>query len=188
MPPSPPIQQQQQEVTATLTSSRASNLIQDIISEEPSPPYTPYPSPGEQSLLFGPQRPWETTINPQSTHQQQSYLSSIPQDIYARNVTILDLKDPENHVENVGIYFYYPHSIFITLIIHQNYLPLNHSSNISSSGSAYNITGGNVMFAKPGDAALGGWLCTNCRGSGQTQSLMGGGLCSRCRGVGRLFQ
>ncbi|CAG8556294.1 13742_t:CDS:2 [Ambispora leptoticha] len=168
-------------------SSASISSKNDIISEEPSPAYTPYPSPGEQSLLFGPQRPWEnTTITPQSTSFTATYYPQTTPGKPCRKCWELFVIPHVYSNNSSNNYYGYANNQYQQQSHHNHSTqPLNYSSN---SGATYNNIPGNVLVVKPGDAALGGWLCTNCRGSGQAQTLMGGGFCSRCRGVGRLFQ
>ncbi|KAG9294610.1 hypothetical protein G9A89_008089 [Geosiphon pyriformis] len=68
---------------ATDSGSRTSNLVQDIINEEPSPAYSPYPTQGEQSIGFGPQRPWGRSQQQLGeVSQQTQQRPNTPQSMY----------------------------------------------------------------------------------------------------------
>ncbi|CAI2189739.1 365_t:CDS:2 [Funneliformis geosporum] len=61
-----------------MSHSSSSNVnIQDIITEESPPAYTQYPNLGEQSMAFGPNRPFENNTT-QSVPQQQQIIYQAP--------------------------------------------------------------------------------------------------------------
>lgn len=56
----------------------------------------------------------------------------------------------------------------------------------SSKWNAYNPVGPPVQVM-PGDPRLGGILCSNCRGSGQTRFFLDTEICQMCGGLGRIL-
>src|SRR6266498_1986684 len=204
-----------------MSQSSSSNAnIQDIITEESPPAYTQYPNLGEQSMAFGPNRPFgdNTTQNfpqyQQNTPPNQQILpnqqnippnqQNIPPNQHI-NRPPLQNHNAYNYINNnsVGggnvIYnvtrptftttntviptstLRYPPGYFCLKCDNTGYKRSGRtckkcwrtfaSHTYSSPGINNNITqisypqqNNNVLYVRPGDPSIGGWLCSNCHG------------------------
>ncbi|RIA93974.1 hypothetical protein C1645_803771 [Glomus cerebriforme] len=238
--------------------SSNSNL-HDIITEESPPAYTRYPNSGEQSMAFGPSRPFTDNATQIISQQQQNnplppsnqyinlppssnqninppppsnqYINSPPPSNQYINSTppsnqyinspppsnqyINPIPLPNQHInrppspnqhmiqpspplQNYNIQYYNynnnpicgvarPTRTIIPINTQVITGPLRYITNQINQITPPHIlrSQNNVIFAKPGNSSIGGWLCPNCQGSGKANNHQ---LCVRCNGVGRIFK
>ncbi|GBC04929.1 hypothetical protein RclHR1_05950013 [Rhizophagus clarus] len=185
--------------------------LHDIIMEESPPAYTPYPNSGEQSMAFGPNRPFgdnatqntppqqqqDTTTNqnmirPQFNQSQfhQSRLHQPP-----LHQPPLQNYNPQYHNYNNNLVHGVTRPISAVIPVNTQVIttPLRYITNqinhITSPRTNNNFVQmvrpqNNVIYVKPGDSSIGGLLCPRCQGVGKLSNKQ---LCNRCQGVGRVF-
>ncbi|CAG8559208.1 5992_t:CDS:2 [Paraglomus occultum] len=187
--------------------------IQDILTEESPPPYTPSPNAGEQSVAFGPSRPWA-----EGTYQQPTYRPPHPQGM--RPPQPMYYNQPTQTTYTVVSSSGYPNTHTLTYP-HGHYCYKCKNTGFKKPGKACRdcwsrfstpaavshypaqsyarpaITQaapgagagrGYIQYSQPGNPQLGGRLCPVCRGPGNIKMpLFGTQLCPACKGVGRVY-
>ncbi|CAG8700416.1 7136_t:CDS:2, partial [Acaulospora morrowiae] len=183
---------QTSQASQTSSQSFSPTALQDVISEESPPAYSPYPNSGERSMAFGPTRAFG------DTPYQPLAQSTSPFPTYTVNSTIIGTGGmyvpPIMQSQVTAIH--YPPGFFCTKCNNTGYespgvvcQPCVSSYGIPSdraySGIEFmtinTINGGNVIYTRPGDPSIGGHLCTTCKGTGKEKFLFESILCTKCQ-------
>jgi hypothetical protein len=143
--------------------------LHDIITEESPPAYTPYPNSGEQSMAFGPNRPFADNNSTQNIPQRppNNYYQVPPnQHINQPNYNVQYSNNNSVCGGNAAYSFARPtysptHAVIPQVIT----TPLHYVTNSINNFTQITRPQGNVIYVKPGDSSIGGWICPNCQGN-----------------------
>ncbi|CAG8707954.1 9401_t:CDS:2, partial [Cetraspora pellucida] len=167
------------------SNSSSSTTMHDIITEEAPPAYSPFPNSGEQSMAFGPTRAFETIpYQPpqqnQSSRPSNNYYQRTQQPvIYHQQVSTNPPPLPPRNNATSNLTLRYPAGYICSTCNNTGYI--RQRTRCQQCWKSFAVP--NVIYASPGDPAIGGRLCTHCRGSGKVSLLFMEDLCPRCQGV-----
>ncbi|CAB4475232.1 hypothetical protein RhiirA5_504031 [Rhizophagus irregularis] len=199
--------------------------LHDIIMEESPPAYTPYPNSGEQSMAFGPNRPFGNNATQNTPQQQQNnYQTTSNQNTYQPqpqfhqpqfhqpqfhqpqfrqpqfhqpplHQPLLQNYNPQYHGYNNNLSHGVTRPINTAIPINTQVIttPFRYITNQINQFASTRVNNdfvqmvrpqNNVIYVKPGDSSIGGFLCPKCQGLGKLSNKQ---LCNKCQGIGRLF-
>lgn len=164
--------------------------LHDIIMEESPPAYTPYPNSGEQSMAFGPNRPFGNNATQNTPQQQQNnYQTTSNQNTYQPqpqfhqpqfhqpplHQPLLQNYNPQYHGYNNNLAHGVTRPINTAIPINTQVIttPFRYITNQINQFASTRVNNdfvqmarpqNNVIYVKPGDSSIGGFLCPKCQG------------------------
>src|ERR1043166_6067065 len=149
--------------------SNSNANLNDIITEESPPAYTPYPNSGEQSMAFGPNRPFADNNSTQNIPQQlQNNYYQVPPNQYVNQPPLQNYNvqyTNNNPVYGGKVVYSFERPTPYTPVTQVIAAPLHYMANSINNFTQITRPQSNIVYTKPGNPSIGGWLCSNCQGN-----------------------